>query len=532
MSITVSVKCSTGDKFTVEVETSQLVSDFKRLLAEKSKIPAEQQRLIFSGHVLKDPQTLESYSIKDGSTVHLVRGASSTPTPAQPTQTATNDNTAPPNPTTNADNPFAAFAGADPLLGGFGGMPSLQQMQAQMAQNPGMVRELMNSPEMQSMMQNIMQNPELVRNMIMGNPQMREVIERNPEVGHMLNDPAVLRQTMQMATNPELMREMMRNTDRAMSNIENHPEGFNLLRRMYTNVQEPMMNATQANGGGATNPFASLFNTGTANSAPPATPAGNPNTAPLPNPWAPAAPATGSTAPQSLFGNPGLANLFGGAGATPTTGSTNTTGAGNGVSATASPANALGDFGNLFGGAPPPDPTSFMNMLQAPGVQQMMQHMFQNPEVLQQMLSSNPMMRQAMDSNPMLAQQLQNPEFLRQMANPQNIQAMLQMQQAMQQLQGSGLFGGLLGAENPGNMGNLDFLQNLMGGDLAGLAGGFGSAGQQTQAAQPPQQPPEERFRVQLEQLNDMGFTDRAQNIVALTATNGNVNAAIERLLR
>ena len=161
-------------------------------------------------------------------------------------------------------------------------------MQTQMAQNPGMVRELMNSPVMQNMMQNIMQNPELVRNMIMGNPQMREVIERNPEVGHMLNDPAVLRQTMQMATNPELMREMMRNTDRAMSNIENHPEGFNLLRRMYTNVQEPMMNAAQpGTGAGAANPFASLFNTAGTTTAPPATPSPNPNTAPLPNPWAP-----------------------------------------------------------------------------------------------------------------------------------------------------------------------------------------------------------------------------------------------------
>lgn len=34
-----------------------------------------------------------------------------------------------------------------------------------------------------------------------------------------------------------LMREQMRSTDRAMSNIESHPEGFNMLRRMYENVQ-------------------------------------------------------------------------------------------------------------------------------------------------------------------------------------------------------------------------------------------------------------------------------------------------------
>jgi hypothetical protein len=39
------------------------------------------------------------------------------------------------------------------------------------------------------------------------------------------------------------MREMMRNTDRAMSNIEASPEGFNMLRRMYETVQEPLLNA-------------------------------------------------------------------------------------------------------------------------------------------------------------------------------------------------------------------------------------------------------------------------------------------------
>ena len=35
------------------------------------------------------------------------------------------------------------------------------------------------------------------------------------------------------------MREAMRNNDRAFSNIESHPEGFNMLRRMYENVQVP-----------------------------------------------------------------------------------------------------------------------------------------------------------------------------------------------------------------------------------------------------------------------------------------------------
>lgn len=49
---------------------------------------------------------------------------------------------------------------------------------------------------------------------------------------------------------------------------------------------------------------------------------------------------------------------------------------------------------------------------------------------------------------------MNNPEQMRQMLNPQNMQAMVQMQQAMQQLQGTGLVppggGGLAGLGGAG----------------------------------------------------------------------------------
>jgi ubiquilin len=45
------------------------------------------------------------------------------------------------------------------------------------------------------------------------------------------------------------------------------------------------------------------------------------------------------------------------------------------------------------------------------------------------------------------------------------------------------------------------------------------------------QDPPEVRYRVQLDQMNDMGFTNRQANLDALIATHGDVNRAIERLL-
>ena len=84
---------------------------------------------------------------------------------------------------------------------------------------------------------------------------------------------------MQMMRNPQAMREAMRHQDMAMSQLENHPEGYNALRRMYEDVQEPMMQAQQqafGTGSPNANPTTSTTNTPSSSS---------PNTSALPNPW-------------------------------------------------------------------------------------------------------------------------------------------------------------------------------------------------------------------------------------------------------
>merc|ERR1740117_1645103 len=80
---------------------------------------------------------------------------------------------------------------------------------------------------------------------MMSNPQMRAMIDQNPQLAHILSNPDMMRQSMQIAANPEMMQEMMRNNDRAMSNLETHPEGFNALRRAYEDVQAPLMDMAQ-----------------------------------------------------------------------------------------------------------------------------------------------------------------------------------------------------------------------------------------------------------------------------------------------
>ena len=97
-------------------------------------------------------------------------------------------------------------------------------------------------------------------------------MDANPQLRHALQDPNLLREAVEVARNPARAREAMRHQDLALSQLENHPEGFNALRRMYSEVQEPLMEGFEGmavSSGGATAPSVNA----------------DPD-APLPNPWA------------------------------------------------------------------------------------------------------------------------------------------------------------------------------------------------------------------------------------------------------
>jgi ubiquilin len=191
------------------------------------------------------------------------------------------------------------------------------------------------------------------------------------------------------------------------------------------------------------------------------------------------------------------------------------------------------NFANLFGqpqqGQPfGLDPNVMMGMLNNPMVQQSLNQLLQNPQLMQQMLANNPMAAQLINNNPMVAQLLNNPEVLQQMGNSDLINQVLRVQAAQQgvqqgQQQGQAVDFNQIFAQ----MGGLQGMGGL--GPMANLGAMYG-ANQQQQPANP-QQPAEERFAAQLQQLQDMGFNNRQVNVQALTRTNGNVEAAVERLL-
>lgn len=131
--VTFNVKAANDQKHVITLPNTTTVADLKTKLSapEYADVPAERQRLIYSGRVLKDHDTLASVKIKDGHTVHLVKGAASNArqNPAnQGTSSATGGSTPTPQVPTNiaagtGNNPLAGLTGA--RYAGFHGLPGM-----------------------------------------------------------------------------------------------------------------------------------------------------------------------------------------------------------------------------------------------------------------------------------------------------------------------------------------------------------------------------------------------------------------------
>lgn len=118
--VTFNIKSSSDAKYVLTLPLSLTVLDLKNKLAgaDYADIPPERQRLIYSGRVLKDPDTLASYKIKEGNTVHLVKGAASNQrqNPASSSTSAATPGT-PSAAASGVPSNIAAGTGNNPLAG-------------------------------------------------------------------------------------------------------------------------------------------------------------------------------------------------------------------------------------------------------------------------------------------------------------------------------------------------------------------------------------------------------------------------------
>jgi ubiquilin len=205
--ISFKVKTSGDSNHSITMHEAATVLDLKNKLAgdDYEKVPADRQRLIYSGRVMKNEEPLSTYKIKAGNTIHMVKSAQSNA--AQPAATGAPAAAAVP---TNmaagtANNPLAGLTGARyaghmglpgmDMFGADGGMgaPPDEEAIAAMLENPNMqqtLNEALNNPQMIDMM---IQNTPALRN----NPQARQMLA-SPEFRRMMTDPQALRQAAQL----------------------------------------------------------------------------------------------------------------------------------------------------------------------------------------------------------------------------------------------------------------------------------------------------------------------------------------------
>lgn len=226
---------------------------------------------------------------------------------------------------------------------------------------------------------------------------------------------------MELARNPSMLQELMRSHDRALSNLESIPGGYSALRRMYRDIQEPML-AAAAND---RNPFAALVESSTQDITNPQQ--GQENRDPLPNPWSQGASDSTPTSVGGSTTTPTMGRLGGLAG------SLGAVGSGQGLLNSPGMQSLMTQMMD--------NPALVRNMLNAPYTRSMLEAMAADPEITSRILSANPLLRsnpqmleQMRSMMPALIQQMQNPQMQNLVTNPEAMSAIMQIQQGVEQL--------------------------------------------------------------------------------------------------
>ncbi|KFQ89555.1 Ubiquilin-1, partial [Phoenicopterus ruber ruber] len=499
-----------------EVVQSSTIQEFKEEVAKRFKTPPDLLVLIFAGKVLKDQDTLSQHGVHSGVSIHVVIRSQKRPQDGLTNQGRATPVVRPPSHSLdlNTINNNAFLLGF--LLGVTGvhllGLDStdmldlVSSIQEQDVSMHSLISEMVQS----TFLQNVLDNADVVRDFIMSNPQIQQLAEENPEIGHILTNPHTVREILEASSSPAVMQEMIRNRDVAMNNLESIPGGYRALEQLYREIEEPILDAVQAQLG--SNPFAPL------DSNPPLSgarlPAHTENRRPLPNPWAPRSNRASDNADDcdgqlvsSIAGN-SFASL------------------------------SLGPAA----GAVVPNSGEVQSMVQQltgnPELMHNLESALTNPNSPAQMLLNSAHISSDGNSPPQdqraqqLPPEMENAEISSLLRNPRALQALLQIQLGLQ----------ILSTEVP------DFILSLEDShvelDLESMDDSAQSSESEDDAilvsdeddtegqTEMDEEAPQARFKRQMEQLRAMGFQDQSANLQALMDAEGEINAAAEILAK
>lgn len=186
------IKLSDGSEHNVDVNDFTItVLQFKEECEKVISIPASELRVVFRGKIFQDTKTLESYGVKEGSALHIVKNRAHVAPPAETTPPAPQANSVPqvsqsntPSqaPQVELPNPYSALSGVlgnssvpngmGNLMNGNPGLGNLFESEyfRQSLNNPDLIRAvratnptlaLIPEDQFMALMQPLMENPEL-----------------------------------------------------------------------------------------------------------------------------------------------------------------------------------------------------------------------------------------------------------------------------------------------------------------------------------------------------------------------------------
>ncbi|KAI5850662.1 putative ubiquitin-like protein DskB [Tricharina praecox] len=210
--ITFTVKSNNDTKYVLSLPETTTIADVKAKLVELSEVPVERQRLIYSGRVMKNEETLATYKVKSGNTVHMVKGAASNAATSSAGSAggAPAGSGVPPNLAAGSgNNPLAGLTGA--RYAGHAQLPSADLFGPDGGMgppDPEAIAQAMSNPMVQAQMNEMLQNPQLLDYIINSNPMLRAMgpsareLMQSEMFRHMLTDPANIRNMARMGGGP------------------------------------------------------------------------------------------------------------------------------------------------------------------------------------------------------------------------------------------------------------------------------------------------------------------------------------------
>ncbi|XP_025032472.1 ubiquilin-1-like [Python bivittatus] len=202
------------------VHKDMLVREFKEHVARHLSSSPAQIVLVYTGRILKDHKSLAQHGIHlDNNAAVFVVVRSPRTCPSRQASTLSTDvgpDTKPPRNSTFASDGLRELTASLGL-----NTANFTEFQSQLMSNPDMMLQLLENPFIQSKLS----SPDLMKELATNSPQVRQVIQRAPEISHVFSSPEGMRLVVELARNPAAVREIIKSPPQAQACPGSVPSG-------------------------------------------------------------------------------------------------------------------------------------------------------------------------------------------------------------------------------------------------------------------------------------------------------------------